>query len=107
MGTERLKPGELIAGRYRVERVLGEGGMGIVVLAKHEQLGKRVAVKVLREEHARNEEHAARFSREAQAGVRLKGEHTVQVMDVGQLVDGTPYMVMEYLVGKDLGAILA
>src|SRR5580692_11053877 len=106
MGTDWIKPGELLAGRYRIESVLGEGGMGVVVAATHMQLGKKVAVKILRRELASDDEQSARFSREAQAGVRLTGDHSVHVLDVGQLADGTPYMVMEFLVGADLGEVL-
>jgi eukaryotic-like serine/threonine-protein kinase len=106
MATDSIKLGAVLAGRYRVETVLGEGGMGIVVAATHIQLGKKVAVKVLRPQFAADEEQAARFSREAHAGVRLTGEHSVHVLDVGQLADGTPYMVMEFLVGADLGEVL-
>jgi eukaryotic-like serine/threonine-protein kinase len=106
MATDWIRPGELLAGRYRIETVLGEGGMGVVVAATHMQLGKRVAVKILRPQLASDEEQSARFSREAHAGVRLTGEHSVHVLDVGQLEDGTPYMVMEFLVGADLGEVL-
>jgi len=107
MATDWIKRGEVLAGRYRVENVLGEGGMGLVVAATHVQLGKKVAVKILRPQLASDEEQSARFSREAQAGVRLTGEHSVHVLDVGALSDGTPYMVMEFLVGADLGEVLA
>jgi serine/threonine protein kinase len=107
MAADWIKPGGLLAGRYRIETVLGEGGMGIVVAATHVQLGKKVAVKILRPQLASDEEQSARFSREAQAGVRLTGEHSVHVLDVGALADGTPYMVMEFLVGADLGAVLS
>jgi eukaryotic-like serine/threonine-protein kinase len=96
--------GQVVAGKYRVERVLGEGGMGTVVAASHLFLPHRVAIKILREED--NPEHCERFIREARAVVRLKGEHVVRVLEVGQLDTSIPYIVMEYLEGQDLGALL-
>jgi len=98
--------GELLAGKYRVERVLGKGGMGYVVLALHTQLEQRVAVKLLMPELAVLEEPVARFLREARAAVKIRSEHVARVIDVGKLDDGTPYMVMEYLEGHDLAAEL-
>ncbi|HEY6556017.1 MAG TPA: protein kinase [Polyangiaceae bacterium] len=98
--------GELLAGKYRVERVLGKGGMGYVVLALHMQLEQPVAVKLLMPELAVLEEPVARFLREARAAVKIRSEHVARVIDVGKLDDGTPYMVMEYLDGHDLAAEL-
>jgi serine/threonine protein kinase len=96
--------GEVLAGKYRVERVLGQGAMGVVVAAKHLQIGQSVAIKLL--QHTATPEMAARFVREAQAAGRLRSEHVARVFDVGELVDGTPYMVMEYLDGSDLKEVL-
>jgi serine/threonine-protein kinase len=101
----RLRPGDVVAGKYRVERVLGEGGMGLVVAAHHMQLDERVALKVLLAKTP-GEEGIARFEREARAAVKIKSEHVARVSDVGQLDDGTPYMVMEYLEGVDLAGWL-
>lgn len=100
-------PGTLLAGKYRVERTLGIGGMGVVVEATHEVLHEKVAVKFLLSELASNPQLTARFLREAQAAVRIKSPHVARVIDVGTLESGSPYMVMEYLEGRDLGAILA
>ena len=101
-----VREGDILAGKYRVEKVLGEGAMGVVVAAMHVHLGERVALKFLKPEHSGNGEIAARFLREAQSAVRIKGEHVARVSDVGTLETGAPYMVMEYLTGSDLGALL-
>jgi len=97
-----LEPGSTLAGKYQVERVLGRGGMGCVVSAIHQQLGQRVAIKVLLPEAVQIQEAVERFLREARAAVRLRSEHVGRVIDVGQLDDGTPYLVMEFLEGIDL-----
>jgi serine/threonine-protein kinase len=97
-----VSEGDLLAGKYRVERVLGEGGMGYVVAALHEQLEQRVAVKLLVPELAEDQDAAARFLREARAAVRIQSEHVARVLDVGELESGAPYMVMEFLSGRDL-----
>jgi serine/threonine protein kinase len=97
-----VSEGELLAGKYRVERVLGEGGMGYVVSAIHEQLEQRVAVKLLVEELAEDPDAVERFLREARASVRIQSEHVARVIDVGELADGAPYLVMEFLSGRDL-----
>jgi serine/threonine-protein kinase len=97
-----IQQGELLAGKYRVEQVLGAGGMGYVVAATHEQLGQRVAVKMLVPELCENEDSVTRFLREARAAVRIQSEHVARVLDVGELTNGAPYMVMEFLSGRDL-----
>jgi len=97
-----IQQGELLAGKYRVERVLGAGGMGYVVAALHEQLGQRVAVKLLVPELCENEDSVTRFLREARAAVQIHSEHVARVIDVGELTNGSPYMVMEFLSGHDL-----
>jgi serine/threonine-protein kinase len=94
--------GVVLAGRYRVERVLGQGGMGVVVKAMHLQLNQPVAMKFLLPEVLGNQQVVQRFLREAQAAVRLKSEHVARVIDVGSLESGAPYMVLEYLEGADL-----
>ena len=98
--------GTVLDGKYRLESVLGGGGMGIVVLAHHEQLGRRVALKFLLPSYAVREEAAVRFAREARAAARIQSEHVVRVLDVGETRDGVPYMVMEYLEGEDLAALV-
>jgi eukaryotic-like serine/threonine-protein kinase len=95
--------GEVLAGKYRVERVIGEGGMGIVVAATHLQLQTVVALKFILEDRGQAVE---RFLREARSAVRLKSEHVARVSDVGTLENGMPYMVMEYLEGRDLHSVL-
>ncbi len=97
-----VAPGEVLAGKYRVESVIGEGGMGIVVCAVHIQLEHRVAVKFLRPDVLRDEQATARFAREAKAAAKIRSEHVARVLDVGVLDNGAPYMVMEYLEGIDL-----
>jgi serine/threonine-protein kinase len=106
-GIAPVEVGDLIAGKYRIERVLGQGGMGIVVAARHEELGERVALKFLLGEAASDPERVARFLREARAAARIRNEHVARVTDVGRLDGGAPYMVMEFLEGHDLEARLA
>jgi serine/threonine protein kinase len=99
-----VRAGDLLAGKYRIERLLGAGGMGVVVAAQHLQLDHWVAIKFLLPEALRNPEAVARFAREARAAVKIKSEHVARVIDVGTLDSGAPYMVMEYLEGVDLAA---
>ncbi len=95
-------PGDVVAGKLVVEKVLGSGGMGLVVAARHRELGERVAIKVLR---APGDARAMeRMRREARASAKLRGEHIVRVMDVGALEDGSPYIVMEYVAGRTLAS---
>jgi serine/threonine protein kinase len=101
-----VAPGDVLAGKYRVDRILGAGGMGLVVAATHLTIHQRVALKFLRPDAARMPETKERFLREAQAAVRLKSEHVAKVLDVGTLEDGSPYMVMEYLEGSTLGDVV-
>jgi serine/threonine-protein kinase len=96
----------VLAGKYEIERVLGQGGMGFVVAARHLQLDERVAIKFLLPEATTIPEVVARFAREARAAVRIKSEHVARVSDVGTLEHGAPYMVMEYLEGADLAELL-
>jgi serine/threonine protein kinase len=102
-----LRPGHLIDGRYRVVRKLGSGGMGQVVEALHLELDRVVAVKVLHTAWAKDEDSAKRFVREARVVATLTNEHVVRIFDLGRTPDGAPYIVMERLDGKDLGALLA
>ncbi|MDC3959196.1 serine/threonine-protein kinase [Polyangium jinanense] len=97
-----VAPGTLLAQKYRVERVLGQGGMGYVVEARHVALDERVALKFLLPEYAQHPEASARFQREARAAVKIKSEHVARVLDVATLENGAPYMVMEFLDGRDL-----
>jgi eukaryotic-like serine/threonine-protein kinase len=102
-----VQPGEVLAGKFKVERILGAGGMGVVVAAMHLELDERVAVKFLLPQSIQGPEAAARFVREARNAVKIKGEHVARIIDVGRLENGAPYMVMEYLEGNDLSAQLA
>ena len=98
--------GTLLAGKYRVERLLGEGGMGVVLAATNEALRQKVAIKLLRSGALANSKALGRFEREARAAASLRSEHVARVLDVGKLEDGRPYMVMEYLEGRDLGDVI-
>jgi tRNA A-37 threonylcarbamoyl transferase component Bud32 len=104
--AERFHVGATIAGRYRVERPIGEGAMGAVALARHVSLDERVAIKFLRPELRRDPVAIARLSREAKALARIKSDHVCRVLDVGVTLSVGPYMVMEYLEGTDLGELL-
>ncbi len=97
-----VRSGDVLAGKYQVERVLGAGGMGVVVAAMHLQLHERVAIKFLLAEVAQHPGAVERFLREARAAVRIKSEHVARVFDVDLLEDGVPYMVVEFLEGVDL-----
>jgi serine/threonine-protein kinase len=97
----------VLGGKYRVERQLGEGGMGVVLSATHLELDAPVAIKVIRDELARNEEVVARMLFEARAAARLRSSHIVRVLDVARLESGAPYIVMERLDGADLASLLA
>lgn len=99
-------PGDIVAGKYRVERQLGAGGMGVVLAATHLDLLEPRALKFLSEAALENAESVERFLREARAASRLKSEHVTRVYDVGRLPTGMPFLVMEYLEGTDLGAML-
>jgi eukaryotic-like serine/threonine-protein kinase len=102
-----VQVGAILAGKYRVERVLGQGGMGVVVEATQLDLARRVALKFVRKTRL-SESPAAltRFEREARTIARLRGAHVVQVYDVGRLDHGEPFIVMELLSGEDLSAVL-
>jgi eukaryotic-like serine/threonine-protein kinase len=98
--------GTILAGKFRIERTIGEGAMGVVVAARHLQLDEEVAIKFLQPEALVNPEMVARFEREARAAAKIKSEHIVRVSDIGTLESGAPYMVMELLRGRDLGVVL-
>ncbi|MEO7331182.1 MAG: protein kinase [Minicystis sp.] len=102
-----VRQGDILAGKYRVEKVLGIGGMGVVVAALHLELDQKVALKFLLPAAAGKPEVIARFSREARAAAKIRSEHVARVSDVGTLESGLPYIVMEYLDGGDLSDRLA
>ena len=97
-----VQEGQIIAKKYRVERVLGIGGMGAVVRATHVELDQPVAVKFMLPEALQSAEAVARFLREAKIVARLKSEHIARVSDLGTLETGQPFIVMELLEGQDL-----
>jgi serine/threonine-protein kinase len=101
------KQGDVLDGKYRVDRVLGEGGMGVVYEAFHLRLRQRVAIKVLRPLIVAQPEFAARFEREARAAATLESPNVAKVLDVDTTDAGLAYMVIEYLEGNDLGEELA
>jgi serine/threonine-protein kinase len=103
---ERLL-GATVGGKYRIERLLGRGGMGAVFAAQNTTIGKRVALKFLSREAARDRDAARRFQREAKAASLVESEHIVQVFDSGATEEGVPFLVMEHLTGEDLRARLA
>lgn len=107
-GIESTTPGVgSLLGKYRVESILGKGGMGIVVGARHETLNHRVAIKILSSTGRAQPTALARFLREARATMELKSEHVVRMLDEGTTEAGAPYLVMEYLEGEDLMHVLA
>lgn len=101
-----LAVGTVLFDKYRVEQLIGQGGMASVYAATHLHLDERVAIKTLLPEMSQNATVVQRFVREARAAVRLKGEHVTRVLDVGMLPSGAPYMVMELLAGVDLAQLL-
>ncbi|MEJ7731420.1 MAG: serine/threonine-protein kinase [Polyangiaceae bacterium] len=106
MQAPLLSPGDVIADKFRVERVIDEGGMGVVVAATHLVLDEHVALKFLRREVLGTESVVSRFAQEARAAVKLKSEHVARVSDVGHDPVRGPFIVMEYLEGQDLRDLL-
>jgi len=100
-------PGEVVADKYEIVRLLGAGCIGFVVLARRVDLGDEVALKFLRPEFSANTDLVARFAREARITFRIESEHVARVLDLGNLADGTPFIVMERLEGRDLSSVLA
>ena len=101
-----LRAGQVADGRYRIERIIGHGAMGVIYEATHLNLGRRVAIKVLLEGTNREDVSAQRLLREARAGMGLQSEHVAHVLDVGFLPSGEPFIVMELLEGADLRAVI-
>ena len=107
LATLPVQPGDMLAGKYRVDRVLGVGGMGVVVAATNVMLDQVVALKFMLPQATANKDAVARFVREARAAVKLRSEHVGRVLDVGTLENNAPFIVMEYLDGTDLSSLLA
>jgi serine/threonine protein kinase len=101
-----FEAGEVIAGKYRVQKLIGVGGVGFVVAATHVGLDDSIALKFLKPEFAGHQEAVTRFTIEARASFKIKNEHVARVLDVDTLPNGTPFMVMELLEGQDLRSIL-
>lgn len=100
--TLQLAAGDLVAGKYRVDRVLGRGAMGVVVAARHEELGQKVAIKLLHPDVSASDDGRERFLREARAAAKLESDHVARVFDVGTFGETNAYLVMEHLEGSDL-----
>jgi serine/threonine-protein kinase len=98
--------GEVLAGKYRIETVLGRGGMGHVFAAMHLELDQVVAIKVMHKDLLADADAVMRFGREAKAAAAMRGNHTARIFDVGKLDSGQPYMVMEHLEGRDLASLV-
>ncbi len=98
----QMAPGTIVAEKYVVEDVLGTGAMGFVVSATHKLIGQKVAIKFIRPEYVESEDALARFKREARALVAVQSENVVRVFDYGTMPDESPYLVMEFLTGRDL-----
>ncbi|MBW2459650.1 MAG: protein kinase, partial [Deltaproteobacteria bacterium] len=99
-----LQSGEIIEGKYRIVKLIGEGGMGAVYEGENTRIKRRVAIKVLHAQVAEKADVVQRFEREAQAAGRIGSEHIVEVLDLGNLPSGERFMVMEFMDGQDLTA---
>jgi serine/threonine-protein kinase len=97
-----LEPGQMIEGKYRIVKMIGEGGMGAVYLGENVRINRRVAIKVLHAAYTGNAEVMQRFEREAQAAGRIGNDHILEVLDLGQLPDGDHFIIMEFLDGEPL-----
>src|SRR5580700_10044506 len=95
-------PGVTVAGKYRIARVIGKGAMGVVYEARHVDLGKRVAVKLIASHLGASDDAARRFRREARAASAIESDHVAQVFDAGLDPEHGLFMVLEYLTGEDL-----
>src|SRR5205814_1401753 len=102
----RYPDGALISGKYRIVRLIGDGGMGTVYEARHEVLGHRVALKFLHADLAQRPGLTQRFLQEARVSATIQSPHVTHVTDVDTSQDGSPYLVMELLAGESLQAVL-
>jgi serine/threonine-protein kinase len=99
-----VEPGQVLDGKYRIVRLIGEGGMGAVFEGENVRISRRVAIKVLHGAALEKAETVQRFEREAQAAGRIGSDHILEILDLGTLPDGERYMVMEFLNGETLSA---
>src|SRR6516225_794695 len=106
MPSEDRIVGAVVAGKYVVRRIVGSGSMGVVCEAEHIEIGKRVALKLIESSLATSSDIAMRFRQEARAASLVESQHIVQVFDVGADEILGLYLVMEYLTGEDLAAVL-
>jgi serine/threonine protein kinase len=97
-----VRPGDVLAGKYRVERMHAPGVLGVTCDAQHERLGQRVAVKLFSAEAGVDTERRARFLHSSRLAAQLRSEHLARVLDLGALHSGAPYCVVEHLSGTDL-----
>jgi eukaryotic-like serine/threonine-protein kinase len=104
--VSRFNPGELVSGKYRIVRLIGDGGMGVVYEARHEVLGSSVALKFLHAELAKRPGLTQRFLQEARVSATIQSPHVTHVTDVDTAQDGSPYLVMELLSGQSLQSML-
>ena len=102
----RFAPGDLISGKYRIVRLIGDGGMGVVYEARHEVLGSGVALKFLHADLAKRPGLTQRFLQEARVSATIESPHVTHVTDVDTAQDGSPYLVMELLHGQSLQSML-
>src|ERR1044071_6168175 len=100
-----VRVGEVVAEKFEVTKELGNGGMGVVFAARHRVLDRLVALKFMHAELSTNAQATERFLAEARAAARLKNEHVGRILDADRLPNGVPYIVMEYLEGKDPGRV--
>lgn len=105
--SDELEPGDIVGGRFQIDRLIGFGGMGLVYAAWQLDLDRGVAIKVLRPELANEPLAQARFEREARLAATMTSPHSIRVIEHGRLLSGQPYTVLELLDGTDLGAIVA
>jgi len=96
----------MLLGRYRIVRKLGEGGMGAIYEAEHELIGRKLAVKCLHKQFSQDSEVVERFKREARAATMIGNEHIIDVTDMGEFADSTPFIVMEYLDGREFAEVI-
>lgn len=106
MASPAFANGRVIDGKYAIEETIAEGGIGVIVRATHTGLGQQVAIKYLKASALDDRALVERFEREGRLAARIASEHVVRVQDVGRLPGAGPYLVMEYLTGRDLGSIV-